>query len=391
MIEQVSTSLCFSKDTTTAVFPTRHIPQRHSIRMGSSIRWRWRWIKKHLQAPKTLIILFLTISLIYSWVFMVHEQHLNGSHKPNESITNNITILFWHWPFGTRYNLMGNVCLRDYGISGCVLVDNRTLNESADLVVFHNFELKLNREHLPVHLHRSAKQRWVWLSLEAPQNNGDLSQYNNLFNLTMSYHPHADITVPYGKLLQNKKPDLDFVIPKNKSYEACWVVSNYQKWHKRSVVFQELNKILDVQLYGLFAKKILPKEALLPTISRCYFYLAFENTESPHYITEKLWRNAFQAGTVPVVLGPPRKDYEAVAPSKSFIHVDDFKSVKALAEYLRGLTKDPKKYSAYFTWRQDYTVKLYTDWRERLCNICPVFGQLPAQKVYKDLRAWTKW
>lgn len=355
----------------------------HSILMGSSIRRRWIWIKKHLQPPKTLIILFLTISFIYSWLLMVDEQHLN------KSITNNITILLWHWPFGTRYNLTGNVCLRDYGISGCVLVDNRTLNESADLVVFHNFELQLHRHHLPVHLHRPAKQRWVWLSLEASQNNGDLSQFNNLFNLTMSYHPHADITVPYGKLLQRKKPGLDFVIPKNKSYEACWVVSNYQKWHKRSAVFQELNKILDVQLYGRFAKKTLPKEALLPTISRCYFYLAFENTNAPHYITEKLWRNAFQAGTVPVVLGPPRRDYEAVAPSKSFIHVDDFKSIKALAEYLKGLIKDPKKYSAYFTWRQDYTVKLYTDWRERLCNICPIFGQLPTQKVYKDLRMVT--
>ncbi|KAG1928188.1 alpha-(1,3)-fucosyltransferase 7 [Pimephales promelas] len=348
--------------------------------MGSSIRWMWRWIKK---LAKTLIIVFLTISFVgYSVLLLVDKQQLNGS---NTSITNNITILLWHWPYGIRYSLAGNVCLRDYGISGCVLVDNRSLNESADLIVFHNCELKLRREHLPVNLHRPAKQRWVWLSLEAPQNNGILSQYKNLFNLTMSYHPHADITVPYGKLLQRKKPGLDFVIPTNKSYEACWVVSNYQKSHRRSAVFQELNKTLNVQLYGLFAKKKLPKEALLPTISRCYFYLAFENTISPHYITEKLWRNAFQAGAVPVVLGPPRRDYEAVAPSKSFIHVDDFKSVKALAEYLRGLTKDPKKYSSYFTWRQDYTVKLYTDWRERLCNICPTFGKFPTQKVYEDL------
>lgn len=355
--------------------------------MGSSIRCTGKWIKRHLQPPKTLLVLFLTISFIFSWLLMVDEQHLDGS---NESLTNNITILLWHWPFRTRYNLTGNVCLRDYGISGCVLVDSRILYESADLVVFHNFELKLHREHLPVHLHRPPKQKWVWLSLEALENNGNLSSYNNLFNLTMSYHPHADITVPYGKLLEKKKTGLDFVIPINKSYEACWVVSNYQKWHKRSDVFLELNKNLNVQLYGHFAKKPLPKEALLPTISRCYFYLAFENTISPHYITEKLWRNAFQAGTVPVVLGPPRRDYEAVAPSKSFIHVDDFKSIKALAEYLRALTKDPEKYNEYFRWRQNYMVKLYTDWRERLCNICPKYRQLPAQKIYEDLRAWAK-
>lgn len=354
--------------------------------MGSSIRCMGNWIKRYLQTPKTLLVLFLSTSFIYRWL-VVDEQHINGR---NESLTNNITILLWHWPFGTRYSLTGNVCLRDYGIPGCMLVDNRTLYESSNLVVFHNFELKQRREHLPVHLHRPAKQRWVWLSLEASQNNGNLSQYNNAFNLTMSYHPHADITVPYGKLLQRKKPGLDFVTPQNKTYKVCWVVSNYKRWQKRSAVYQELNKILNVQLYGRFGKKPLPKEALLPTISRCYFYLAFENTISPHYITEKLWRNAFQAGTVPVVLGPPRRDYEAVAPSRSFIHVDDFKSIKALADYLNALTKDPVKYNAYFTWRQNYMVKLYTDWRERLCNICPIYGSLPTQKVY-DLRAWTKW
>lgn len=350
--------------------------------MSYNIRYIARWTKRQFLP---LFICLLTASLIYSLLPLIGEQHLNSS---NASFTNNITILLWHWPFGMRYNLTGDVCLRDYNISGCILVDNQTLYESADLVVFHNFELMFHKQQLPLHLYRPAKQRWVWLSLEAPQNNGNLSPFKNIFNLTMSYHPGADITVPYGKLLLRTNPGLDVIVPKSKRYEACWVISNYKKWHKRSEVFQELTKSLNVQLYGSFGQKPLPKEALLPTISRCYFYLAFENVQSPHYITEKLWRNAFQARTVPVVLGPPRTDYEAVTPPKSFIHVDDFKSVKALSEYLRGLIKDPEKYNEYFSWQNKYVVKLYTDWRERLCNICPIYGQFPAQKVYGDLGAW---
>ncbi|KAL0163063.1 hypothetical protein M9458_042459 [Cirrhinus mrigala] len=322
--------------------------------MGSSVRCIAKWRKKHLQPPKTLLALFLTISFIYTLLLVVEQQQQQNLNASNASLPSNITILFWHWPYGVPYSLAGDVCLRDYGISGCVLVDNRTLYESANLVVFHHIELMQNNQHLPMHLHRPAKQRWVWLSLEAPQNSGYMSSYNNLFNLTMSYHPQADITVPYGKLLQRKKRVFDFETPKNKSYEACWVVSNYQKWHKRSGVFHELNKDLDVQLYGFSNNKPLPKEALLPTISRCYFYLAFENTQSPHYITEKLGASL---------------DYEAVVPRDSFIHVDDFKSIKALAEYLRGLIKDPV----------------------RLCNICPIYGQFPSQKVYEDLRVWKKW
>lgn len=332
--------------------------------------------KRHLQIHRTLLVIFLTISLIYSWLFVFNKQY---DIITAEYLNSSITILIWHWPNGIRYNLIGDVCLNDYSVPRCVLTDNRARFSNADLVVFHHAELKKKKVHLPVDLPRPASQRWVWLSLEAAPNVGDLNAYKNLFNLTLTYHPDADITVPYGKLVAKEKPRQDFVIPKNKSYEACWVVSNYQKRHRRSAVYQELKKSLNIKVYGRFAKKPLSKEALLPTISRCYFYLAFENTESPHYITEKLWRNAFQAGTVPVVLGPPRKDYESVAPPKSFIHVDEFHSTKDLAAYLRSLIKDPEKYNAYFTWTQNYTVKLYTDWRERLCNICPVYRHLTPQ------------
>ncbi|XP_055037069.2 alpha-(1,3)-fucosyltransferase 7 [Misgurnus anguillicaudatus] len=336
--------------------------------------------------PLTLLILFMIISLIYGWLFMLNEQN---HHFSNGSLKTNITILLWHWPFGIQYSLAGDVCLKDYGIAGCHLIDNRSLMESANLVVFHNAELKYRKEHLPLDLPRPASQRWVWLSLEAY--NGNLAAYKNLFNLTMSYHPQADITVPYGKLIVKERPSQDFVIPKNKSHEVCWVVSNYQKWQSRSAVYQKLRQNINVQVYGYFVKRPLRMAALLPTISQCYFYLAFENTESRHYITEKLWRNAFLAGAVPVVLGPPRGDYEEVAPPKSFIHVNDFNSTEELAKYLRSLTKDPEKYNAYFTWRQNYTVKLYTDWRERLCNICPLYERFPIKKIYKDLGTWTKW
>ncbi len=313
--------------------------------MGSSLRCIAKWRKRHLQSPKTLLVLFLTISVIYSWLPVVdkQQQHLNGS---------NITILLWHWPYGTQYSLAGDVCLRDYGISRCVLGDNRTLYESANLVVFHHFELRLHKQHLPVNLHRPAKQWWVWLSLEAPQNNGNLLPYNTLFNLTMSYHPQADITVPYGKLLQRRKPDLDFVIPKNKSMKPVGWFSNYKKQHIRSAVFQELKNHLKVQLYGLAAKKTLPKEALLPNDFTLLFLPSlWKHRVSTLYHWEALekrfpgWDRACGAGTATQRLW-------SRGASEFLHHVDDFKSIKALAEYLRGLTKDPEKYNAYFTWRQ---------------------------------------
>lgn len=64
------------------------------------------------------------------------------------------------------------------------------------------------------------------------------------------------------------------------------------------------------------------------------FYLAFENSRCNDYITEKFMGNSFENGLVPVVSGPKRDVYEKFAPKDSFIHVDDFSTVKDLADHL---------------------------------------------------------
>ncbi|XP_030623819.1 alpha-(1,3)-fucosyltransferase 7 [Chanos chanos] len=306
-------------------------------------------------------------------------------HNRNRNATKNITVLFWHWPYGQSYSLEGDVCWEKYGISHCQLVDNRSLYNNSDFVVFHHHELKLRREKLPTHLPRPPTQRWIWLSLEAPENCGDLRPLGGYFNLKMSYRRDADITIPYGKVIERGEDPIDFSIPKNKSILACWVVSNYQYQHKRTAVYEKLKKVIPVTVYGHAMRKPLTKSSLIPTISKCYFYLAFENTESADYITEKLWRNSFQAGAVPVVLGPPPSHYEAVAPPHSFIHVDTFSSVETLGKFLENLAKDKENYESYFEWHKNYKVKLYTDWRERLCTICTVYDRLPQNKVYQTL------
>ena len=51
---------------------------------------------------------------------------------------------------------------------------------------------------------------------------------------------------------------------------------------------------------------------------------------------------------LPIVMGARPEDYERVAPYNSFIHVEQFKGPKELAEYLLELDKDDKKYNQYF-------------------------------------------
>ncbi|CAJ1070868.1 alpha-(1%2C3)-fucosyltransferase 7 [Xyrichtys novacula] len=299
----------------------------------------------------------------------------------------NVTILVWYWPFGRSFTLKGDMCWDRFQIPHCRLSDKRSMFPLADVVVFHSQELLLGQQKLPSDLPRPQGQRWAWMSLEAPPNETNLHQFAHLFNMTVTYRRDADVTVPYGEVQPKEDGDVEEV-PQNKSSLVCWVVSNYNTQHRRSQVYKNLTETIPVKVYGRWARKPLTSRSLLHTISCCYFYLAFENSGSKDYITEKLWRNAYQGGAVPVVMGPPLDDYKAVAPPKSFIHVDEFSSVKELGNYLQQLAEDKERYREYFTWKQKWRVKLHTDWRERLCRICLQYDCLPQHKVYSDLAAW---
>ncbi|XP_062874186.1 alpha-(1,3)-fucosyltransferase 7 [Trichomycterus rosablanca] len=302
----------------------------------------------------------------------------------------NLSILVWHWPFGISYNLEGDICWSRFGIPGCFLNDNRSLFSQSDVVVFHHHELWTGHSNVPLHLPRPPNQKWLWLSLEPPIKNRNQSAYNGLFNWTMSYRRDADIFMPYGKLIP-KKTNKTFLIPQKQKCLVSWVVSNYKQDYIRSKIFQQLKQYIPAELievYGNWNKRPLSAKKLLPTISRCYFYLAFENSAYQDYITEKLWRNSLQAGSVPLVYGTSRANYERLVPPDSFIHVNDFSSIKDLAAFLMQVASNKSHYEFYFKWHHSYEVKTYTDWRERFCSICIYYNQLPMHKVYHDLYSW---
>ena len=141
-----------------------------------------------------------------------------------------------------------------------------------------------------------------------------------------------------------------------------------------------------VDVFGRAAGQPLCADCLLRAMAGYRFYLSFENSEHRDYITEKFWRNALLAGAVPVVLGPPRAAYEAVAPPDAFVHVDDFGSARELAAFLTSMNESC--YLRYFAWRDRFRVRLFSDWRERFCAICARFPQLPRGQVYQDLEGW---
>ncbi|XP_012696804.2 alpha-(1,3)-fucosyltransferase 7-like [Clupea harengus] len=338
-----------------------------------------------------LIILVCLILFGYQLVQWLPLLNSDQTITNDETGTKTHKILVWHWPFGNSFNLDGDYCKDKFGVPNCIMMDNQSRLSEADIVIFHNRELIHGQQRLPVNLKRPEKQRWVWMTMESPENNGDLKPFNGYFNWTMTYHQDADIYSPYGFMVPKESETyepLESFIPKDKFYLACWVVSSVSPHLERTTIYKKLKTVIPIKVFGRAVFKSLHDQALLHTMSRCYFYLAFENSVSRDYITEKLWRNAYMSGAVPVVFGPYREEYEAVAQTDSFIHVNDFDTVEELGKFLMTLAyEDRERYASYFNWRRKYTVEI-KHWVELACKFCPKISSMPPHKVYEDLDAW---
>ncbi|XP_075912314.1 alpha-(1,3)-fucosyltransferase 7 [Petromyzon marinus] len=338
----------------------------------------------------------------------------NNYSSNNSSSSRNFTVLAWRWPFTKGASpLRGDECLR-LGVSpGCHLSQDARLLSSADAVVFLHRHVRRDLANLP-HRKRPTGQIWVWGCMEPPPYAHLPRGLHTVFNWTLTYRPDSDVPTPYGWLeprgegQEGEEPPcgsaLESAGAANCSAYACsgkselvaWVVSHRGAASGRDGYHRELARHLRVAVYGRGTARTAlppapartaPAPALPPArtapartavppgdpravLSRYLFYLAFENSRSRHYVSEKLWANALGSAAVPVALGPPRADYERALPPGAFLHVDDFASPLELALRLRALAADGAAYGRMHAWRRRYRARSARGWDERLCAVC---------------------
>lgn len=75
--------------------------------------------------------------------------------------------------------------------------------------------------------------------------------------------------------------------------------------------------------------------------ARHRFYLAFENSVCRDYVTEKFFKSISRL-MVPIVL--KKSIYDGYLPAGSYIAVDDFRSPRELANYLKHLKDNATAY-----------------------------------------------
>lgn len=292
-------------------------------------------------------------------------------------------LLIWMWPFGVGFGL--GPCSSAFNIHGCRLTDDRNLFNQAHGVMFHHRDISRDLSNMPK-LSRPASQKWIWWNMESPSNSGSNPLLKDLFNLTSGYRRDSDIPVPYGWLTEATEEEKKYTIPK-KDKLVCWVVSNYNPSFRRSQYYNELVKYIKVEVHGGQFNKRINDDDYKNLMISCKFYLSFENSIHRDYITEKLF-NPLAIGTVPVVIGPPRENYEQFIPSEAFIHVDDFPSPKELADHLKLMDQNDDLYRQYFTWREHFVSKGTSFGLAHACWICDHIRRNKHYRVVKDINSW---
>lgn len=316
--------------------------------------------------------------------------------RPLENHTGEVTketqkkplLLIWVPPLGVKFDF--NDCKKYYNITSCDLTYDRSLSKQADAVLFYQKNI-YSVGHMPQGP-RPPLQKWIWHHVESPSNTGRVPGIDNIFNLTLNYRRDADITVRFDLAIKNEPAD-DFVLPK-KDKLVCWIVSNKgtRGTGARIAYYNELVKHIDVHVFGKAFTGPMPPESYYPTMASCKFYLAFENSLHKDYFTEKA-NGPLASGTVPIVLGPKRENYEEFIPGDSFIHVNDFPNAKALAEHLLELDKSDERYMEYFRWRRFYTAMPHllttqNEFTQPTCFACDYISRDNRYSAVHDLYRW---
>ncbi|KAL3092780.1 hypothetical protein niasHS_007989 [Heterodera schachtii] len=178
---------------------------------------------------------------------------------------------------------------------------------------------------------------------------------NDWFNLSMTYHGNSTICTKYDELHEHRSGEITQIekdefwneqkikaLVGQKSKFALQIVSKCGASSARDILTAQLGQLIPVNVFGACSGNECDEQCYGQQMKSHFFYLAFENSVCPEYVTEKFW-NALRALTVPVVLH--RTVLRGVGvPDDAYIAADDFCSVQQLAQYLLALRRDTDKY-----------------------------------------------
>ncbi|KAJ8986193.1 hypothetical protein NQ317_005667 [Molorchus minor] len=248
-------------------------------------------------------------------------------------------------------------------VKNCDITYKDSAIATADIVIFHLHRITGVKD-LPTGK-RNPNQIWAFLTDESPYNTFlkakiKITDFNGMFNWSMTYRMDSDIPVPYGRTLSKKHPEQSVILTLNKRRDILITIlgSNCGGVNHRWDYIKELQKYIKVDVYGKCGPlKTCPGhfKTDCPDIDNYLFYLSFENSNCDEYITEKLWWNAYHKNSIPIVMGTDKQNYEKLLPPDSYINIEDFASPAVLAQFIYRLNATGE-FKEYYKWKNNFEV-----------------------------------
>ncbi|CAK1542258.1 unnamed protein product [Leptosia nina] len=256
-------------------------------------------------------------------------------------------------------------------------------------------------------MRRSESQIYVFNSLESSYNKPACDVNNDeFFNWTLTYRLDSDFTWSYfvvrnltGHIVapsvtaawQTNVAPIDQKIKTflgRKKKAAAWLVSHCQADSFRDEYLTRLQEhlfhfALRIDVYGECSQNVCPNGNCEEMLKEYFFYMAFENSFSIDYVTEKVL-HGYDNYAVPVVYGGA--NYSRFLPPGSYINAREMHPYN-LAFAMYKAIKDPNLYETYFKWTNLYTVE--SDARENhpLCGLCEAIhkedNRVPAKEKFR--------
>jgi hypothetical protein len=265
-----------------------------------------------------------------------------------------LLVLVWtdHF-FGESYLDAVTVEGTDAPTARIEFTTDRAALDSASAVWFHGPSI---RDFPP----KRPDQPWVLMSMESdanyPNQAGDAARAR--FDVHMTYRLDADVPAIYPNW--REYGDFSQPVPNRVGPSAgastVYIASNPVPFRDAYVV--ELMRHLRVDSLGSclnnrsmeeVAGPVDGAQQVMAALGQYKFALAFENSASTDYVTEKLFR-PLACGTVPVSLGAQNvRDF--VPDDDAVIVAADFASPQELAGYLTRLDHDDDAYEKHLRWR----------------------------------------
>jgi len=298
-------------------------------------------------------------------------------------------ILLWNGSsqWGGMRPGRGTFMKQECPVSTCAISTSRKDSGNADLIIFKDHFI------MPGH-DRPSHQLWMMYMLECPMHTQGFKKHPAVFNWTATYRSDSTVVTPYERWdyynpnVKSLPQEINYAA--NKTGKVAWFVSNCAAKNGRLDYARKLGKYISVDIYGTCGEHKCPR-----TNGDCFkvldthykFYLAFENSNCIDYITEKFYVNGLGHKVIPIVMGARPEDYERSAPHNSFIHVDNYDSPQALAEYLQKLDENDDLYNEYFKWKGTGEF-IDTKFFCRLCALLHDSKDRGTGGHYEDLNEW---